>query len=136
MVLIAIDKHSRKILGYLCKNDQTVAYCCSDCDVEFTKAIELEHHMVSHERLPSERVPITLSEDITAPHVEIAAEIVAEIPAELPVPVANDEKSEASSEGDIPLKVLSEIEKDNFLRKKYQVSSFGKHETFLIFICL
>lgn len=49
MVLIAIDKHSRKILGYLCRNSQNITYCCSECDVEFTRAKELEAHMVLHE---------------------------------------------------------------------------------------
>lgn len=49
MVLIAIDKHSRKILGYICRNNQNVAYCCSECDVEFTTAKDLEQHMVIHE---------------------------------------------------------------------------------------
>ena len=51
MVLIAIDKHSRKILGYLCRNNQDVAYCCSDCDVEFSIASDLVQHMVVHENL-------------------------------------------------------------------------------------
>lgn len=49
MVLIAIDKHSRKILGYLCKNGKDVAYCCSECDVEFTTAKDLVKHIVIHE---------------------------------------------------------------------------------------
>lgn len=49
MVLIAIDKHCRKILGYICRNNQNVAYCCSECDVECTTAKDLEEHMVIHE---------------------------------------------------------------------------------------
>lgn len=61
MVLIAIDKHSRKILGYLCRNNQDVAYCCSDCDVEFGNASDLEEHMVVHENLQMD-TPISARE--------------------------------------------------------------------------
>ncbi|XP_031623577.1 uncharacterized protein LOC116340945 [Contarinia nasturtii] len=93
MVLIAIDKYSRKILGYLCKNDQNVAYCCSDCDVEFTTAQDLENHMVMHEMVDS----IHSNEE------------------------NND--TDAISEADIPLNiVLSDIEREKQLKMKYQVT--------------
>lgn len=92
MVLIAIDKHSRKILGYLCKNNQSVAYCCSDCDVEFTSAQELEEHMVIHGiSLCSRRSP------------------------------AKGNDIDTISEADIPLNVLSGIDSEKQLKMKYQV---------------
>lgn len=81
MVLIAIDKHSRKILGYLCRNNQNVAYCCSNCDIEFTTVYGLEEHMVVHENLPNDK------DDLD----------------------------------NLPLNLLSNIEKETQLKMKYQV---------------
>lgn len=69
MVLIAIDKHSRRILGYLCKNDQTITYCCSECDVEFLEAFALEAHMITHEQKSN------VDETQPIPHVEEIQEI-------------------------------------------------------------
>lgn len=98
MVLIAIDKHSRKILGYLCKNNQTVAYCCGDCDVEFTTAFDLEQHMVTHEQ--------------KTPEAEIEA-----------VSQVADVKSpdEVLSDFEMPSKQLNSVEHENFLKIKYEV---------------
>lgn len=94
MVLIAIDKYSRKILGYLCKNDQTVAYCCSECEVEFTEAIALEVHMVTHEQKSSDtiqRISDVDDDNLDEPQCESQNEI------------------------------LSEAERENLLKIKYQV---------------
>ncbi|XP_055309948.1 zinc finger protein 652-like [Sitodiplosis mosellana] len=89
MVLIAIDRHSRKILGYLCRNYNSVlAYCCSCCDVEFTTAIDLERHMVVHESLQT-----------STPTIQ-----------------------HTISEGDVPLNVLSDIEREKHLKMKYQLT--------------
>lgn len=66
MVFIAIDKYSRKILGYLCKNDETVAYCCSECDFEFASSSNLEEHMLKHEK------PLNNDNQIVAENVEEA----------------------------------------------------------------
>lgn len=104
MVLIAIDKYSRKILGYLCKNDQIVAYCCGECDVEFTGSAALEEHMVTHEK-PS-----------TDHHHEPS--------------IANDHEEnqsffslEDSRDGvAVVQQQLSESEKENLLMQKYQVN--------------
>lgn len=99
MVLIAIDKHSRKILGYLCRNDQNVAYCCSECDVEFTTAQALEEHMSIHETLVSS--------------------------------TPNSDKPSCFDD-DVPLNVLSNIEREKQLQMKYQVVKINLeiHEKF------
>lgn len=94
MGLIAIDKHHRKILGYLCKNDQTVAYCCSECDVEFTAAPALEMHMVTHDKSANNHCCHNSIEDFT---------------------------DDVPSKADPPLDSLSVIEKENLLKRKYQV---------------
>lgn len=99
MVLIAIDKHSRRILGYLCKNDENVAYCCSECDFEFTSALDLENH-------------ISLKSS----------------------PIPND--TDTASEGDIPLNILNDIEREKRLKQKYQVTmrSFCNYYKLFLFV--
>lgn len=52
MVLIAVDKLNRKVLGYLCRNGSILTYCCVECDVEFEAANQLETHMSKHELRP------------------------------------------------------------------------------------
>lgn len=106
MVLIAIDKHSRKILGYLCKNDQIVAYCCSECEEEFTASVDLENHMVKHEQRNSHRTS-SVGDEPDAGVVGAA--------------VTDTFETDTSSEGDLPLKVLSDKEKESLLINKYQV---------------
>lgn len=68
MVLIAIDKHSRKILGYLCRNSVSILYCCGECDFEFTTAQALEEHMFFHETLvpstPEVEQPSCFDDDV------------------------------------------------------------------------
>lgn len=49
MGLIAVDKLNRKVLGYLCRNNDVLAYCCSTCDIEFKQSNDLEAHMDHHE---------------------------------------------------------------------------------------
>lgn len=105
MVLIAIDKHSRKILGYLCKNDQTVAYCCSECEVEFTTAFALEEHMVEHEQKSAETIRRISQID--------------------------DDKS-IEPECEKYNETLSEAERENLLKIKYQVCLF---DTFAVVVC-
>lgn len=53
MGLIAVDKLNRKVLGYLCRNNDVLAYCCSTCDIEFKRSNDLEAHMDQHEAKPS-----------------------------------------------------------------------------------
>lgn len=55
MVLIAVDKLNRKVLGYLCRNGSILTYCCVECDVEFEAANQLEEHMLKHELWPQEK---------------------------------------------------------------------------------
>lgn len=100
MVLIAIDKYSRRILGYLCKNDQTVAYCCSECEVEFTSSIDLEEHMISHEQKSPEPIQRISS-------------------------VVDDKSSEPQHEKHNNEPELSEAERENLLKIKYQVILFA-----------
>lgn len=49
MVFYAIDKRNRKILGYLCKNNDILAYICGECDIEYDSSRDLEMHMLEHE---------------------------------------------------------------------------------------
>lgn len=144
MVLIAIDKHSRKILGYLCKNNQNVAYCCSECDVEFSVSIDLENHMVKHEQCNSDQHLHVNESNINVSNIEETntensnitesyteeSNIEKENTEQQNIAVLNNDASEeksfenkscSSSEGDIPLQILSNIEKENLLMLKYQV---------------
>lgn len=99
MVLIAIDKYSRRILGYLCKNDEALAYCCGDCEVEFTTSTELEEHMVGHDEKRAENIE---------PILQVADE-------KLP----DDDKP--LNEIEVESKQLSSVEQENLLKIKYQV---------------
>lgn len=49
MVFYAIDKRNRRILGYLCKNNDILAYICGECDIEYDSSRDLEMHMLEHE---------------------------------------------------------------------------------------
>lgn len=108
MVLIAIDKHSRKILGYLCKNNQTVAYCCSECEVEFTTAIALEEHMVTHEQKSTETI-------------QRISDVDNDDDDKLDEPQCEENNE-----------TLTEDERENLLKIKYQVILF---DTFVIVLC-
>lgn len=142
MVLIAIDKHSRRILGYLCKNDQTVTYCCSECDVEFSEAFSLEQHMITHEQKSNDEEiqPIPHVDEIQEiPHVDDdkSDETQCEKPIEKPEPDPEPEPEpepepgpvleetskeiEAEVEVEAPSKQLSSAERENLLKIKYQV---------------
>lgn len=143
MVLIAIDKHSRKILGYLCKNDQTFAYCCSECDVEFTTAFDLEEHMIEHEQKSNDTIQqIPLVDDDKSdekieqcekPEEKCVEEksdeekCVEEKPdeekceEEKPEEKCDEKHEESSNEVEVPSKQLSSIERENLLKIKYQV---------------
>lgn len=134
MVLIAIDKHSRKILGYLCKNDQTVTYCCSECDEEFFEAFYLEQHMITHEH-KSNNGEIQQAPQIPHADDDKTDETPREIPepepeqeqeqVQEPEPEPEPEPKEAASEVGVevvtPPKPMSSIERENLLKIKYQV---------------
>lgn len=147
MVFIAIDKYSRKILGYLCKNAETVAYCCSECDFEFASSSNLEEHMLKHEN------PLNNDNQIAAENVEEAIgqkndqnlvidqsnhqEAIVQSNEEQPNDENNHEEAEAQEQrigdeniashdaiSDIPLVILSDVEKEKQLQIKYQVKKF------------
>lgn len=112
MVLIAIDKYKRKILGYLCKNDQVLTYCCSECEVEFVSAQDLEDHMLKHERFSNKRHKVDehkQDEDKQEEHVQ----------EECKQDEHHDE--DAMSDSDLPLSFLSDTDKERNLQIKYQV---------------
>lgn len=48
MVLIAVDRLNRRVVGYLCRNANALAYCCGECELEFDTAHNLELHMMIH----------------------------------------------------------------------------------------
>lgn len=159
MVFIAIDKHSRKILGYLCKNAETVAYCCSDCDFEFASSSNLEEHMLKHEK------PLNNDNQIAAEHVEEAIgqkndqnlaidqsnhqEAIVPPNEQQPNDEHNHEEAEAQEQrigdenialndaiNDIPLVILSDVEKEKQLQIKYQVknNSFFEIENTIFYL--
>lgn len=150
MVLIAIDKHKRKILGYLCKNDDTVTYCCSECDFEFTSSSNLEEHMVKHEKpLNNENETITVTAEVAIDqNVQDEAvqpngdeekiekdvedkENCQNEPEEVMVPeevilpeeviVPQEEIPPNDVSIDSPVNLLSDVEKEKQLQLKYQV---------------
>lgn len=129
MVLIAIDKYSRKILGYLCKNDETVAYCCSECDFEFASSSNLEKHMVKHEKPSPDTIQTNASNDEKEPieqnhHEETNDqanydETIEQEEHVRPDDAVNDAVNDAIN--DPPLNASDEIDKEKQLQLKYQV---------------
>lgn len=94
MGLMAVDRLNRKVIGYLCRNDTELAYCCGECDVEFDAAQELESHMVKHER---RRIPHGRFKGVEA-------DTTLEINSDSVVELGNDE------------------DKENRLRSKYSIT--------------
>lgn len=48
---------TRSIYGYLCKDEQNqFLYCCSNCNLEFSKSTELEAHTSEHTEVQSDQV--------------------------------------------------------------------------------
>lgn len=94
MGFIAIDKHSRKILGYLCKNEEMFLYCCGECEVEFTRAKDLEEHMKIHGNIIN-----NISKTMKTIH-----------------------HADDINENEVPPTVLSDLEKEKQLQIKYQVN--------------
>lgn len=92
MGFIAIDKYSRKILGYLIRNGENITYCCGECDIECASAKDLEEHMTAH--CPTKNVSKTMK---TIHDVD------------------------DNIENEVPPTVLSDLEKEKQLQIKYQV---------------
>lgn len=128
MGLIAIDKQNRKILGYLCKNNQTIAYCCGDCDVEFPTVCALEEHMVMHDEEPAklEENPHTnrFPNDQFCNTNPISVEMEqksCENTEPIPQVDSDDKPDRILDEVEVPSKELSSVERENLLKIKYQV---------------
>lgn len=144
MVLIAIDKHKRKILGYLCKNDDTVTYCCSECDFEFASSSNLEEHMVKHEKpLNNEHETITVTTEVAIDQ-NVHDEAVQSNDHEEKIEKDVEDKENCQNEPEenivsekviipqeeippndvsivTPVNLLSDVEKEKQLQLKYQV---------------
>lgn len=144
MVLIAIDKHKRKILGYLCKNDDTVTYCCSECDFEFASSSNLEEHMVKHEKpLNNEHETITVTTEVAIDQ-NVHDEAVQPNDHEEKIEKDVEDKENCQNEPEenivsekviipqeeippndvsivTPVNLLSDVEKEKQLQLKYQV---------------
>lgn len=113
MVLIAIDKLNRKVLGYLCRNGSILTYCCVECDVEFEAANQLEAHMLKHELRPQEEE----KEEIQHQQQQILLPPNEDVPNES-AGIEADTTNVTNSKIDIP---LTQEDIENRLRSEYDL---------------
>lgn len=113
MVLIAVDKLNRKVLGYLCRNGSIFTYCCVECDVEFEAANQLETHMLKHELRPQEEE----REEIEHQQQQILSPPNDDLPNEN-AGIEADTTNETSEIDNIP---LTQEEIENRLRSEYDL---------------